>query len=217
MKFWQLRKEDYKRLSDMLKNKHYARRMPQIKFAFVCSDEEEILGCCTFSIPASYTLCKGVCGEEWKRHVLELSRLYLVHNEKNLASKFVAYSLRHLPEKPWIIVSYADSNVGHVGFVYQATNWLYTGRGNAEPQWRLKDGTFVSNTRRHIDDKVARMTGCEPRDYMQHVVQHPRLGKHRYVCFVGTKQFKKRMMGALNYGQHDYPKVTEQDGHSRDG
>ena len=43
----------------------------------------------------------------------------------NLRISYVG-SLNLLP-KPQAIVSYADTSQGHHGYIYQATNWIYTG------------------------------------------------------------------------------------------
>ena len=134
---------------------HYSHRKVGVRAAFGLFTDKSLAGCCVFSVPASYTLCKGVCGEEFKKDVLELSRLVVVPKIVNGASMLIGSALRQLGNQ--IIVSYADCNdhVGHVGYVYQATNWLYTGQGNAEPKWiHPETGEVISFTRRHIDKKA---------------------------------------------------------------
>ena len=191
---------DKKRTHEYILNFHYARRLPQIKYAFGLFDDVDLVGICTYSIPASYTLCKGVCGEQHKKRVLELSRLVIVARIKNAASILIAGSLRQLPSS--IVVSYADdSHAGHVGYVYQATNWIYTGRGNAEPAWALPDGTVISRTRRHIDKKAKRY-GLEWTD----LIKIPQNGKHRYVTFTGSKRDRRIFKRDLRYPQLEYPK-----------
>ena len=109
-----------------LLNKHYAKRIPQIMFAFGLYEENSMVGVITYGIPASPPLCMGICGKEYSDKVLELNRVCLMDNTKNQASFLVANSIKLLP-KISIIVSYADTEHGHVGYVYQATNFLYTG------------------------------------------------------------------------------------------
>ena len=181
---------------------HYSQRIVGCTRAFGLFEHGELVGCCCFSIPASYTLCKGVCGDEFKRFVWELSRLVVTTKTKNAASFLIGQSLRLLDDR--IVVSYADCNdhVGHVGYVYQATNWIYTGHGNAEPKWvNPNTGDIVSFTRRHIDTK-AEALGMDWRE-LEKVKQ---VGKHRYVTFTGTKAFKRRAKSALKYKPLPYPK-----------
>ena len=181
---------------------HYSGRVPGIKYCWGLQEGSKIVGCVVFSVPASYTLCNGVCGPDFRACVLELSRLVVLTKRKNAASFLVGRSLRLLPDA--VVVSYADCNehIGHVGYVYQATNWLYTGCGNAEPLWiDPRDGSVVSYTRRHIDEKALRI-GLNWRD----LEKKKQLGKHRYVTFTGSRRFRKLGVAALRYGILPYPK-----------
>ena len=65
------------------------------------------------------------------RDVYELNRLWISDGlPKNIESRFIGWCLRELKRiRPnTILVSYADGSKGHVGIVYQATNWTYTGQ-----------------------------------------------------------------------------------------
>ena len=187
---------------DMVMRNHYSQRKTGAKVCFglyVCSD---LVGCVVYSQPASYTLCKGVCGPDYKAFVIELSRLVITTNKRNSASYLIGQSLNKLGNK--VVVSYADCNdhVGHVGYVYQATNWLYTGQGSAEPKWiDPRTGEVISFTRRHIDKK-AEAIGL---DWKQ-LIKSPQIGKHRYVTFTGDRRFKKEAKNKLNYKILPYPK-----------
>jgi hypothetical protein len=181
---------------------HYSGKCPGIKHCFGLFDNACLVGCVVYGIPASYTLCNGVCGQEYRHHVIELSRLAIGTRLKNAASFLIGKSLRLLPNS--IVISYADCNlhVGHVGYVYQATNWLYTGQGSAEPLWlHPATGEVISYTRRHIDDKAAKF-GLSVGD----LVKKKQLGKHRYVYFCGSKAFKQKATKALKYKTYPYPK-----------
>ena len=137
---------------------HYSGRKVGCRYAFGLFEHDSLVGCCCYSIPASYTLCRGVCGEEMKSYVLELSRLVVTTDAHCAAGRLIGGSLNQLSDS--VVVSYADCNehVGHIGVVYQATNWLYTGQGNAEPKWANPNtGEVVSYTRRHIDKKAERL------------------------------------------------------------
>src|SRR3990172_4958416 len=114
-------------VKDWILKKHYAHRLPCIQYAFGLYHSNKLMGVVTYGMPASPNLCKGVCGEEYKDKVLELNRLVINSDAlPNSASFLISHSLRMLP-KEYCIVSYADSQMGHIGYVYQATNWLYTG------------------------------------------------------------------------------------------
>ncbi len=199
MRLVDISKETAKR---MVEGNHYSGKAPGIKHCFGLAIGEETVGCVLYSIPASYTLCNGVCGPELRDHVLELARLVITTDRKNAASFLIGNSLKKLP--PSIVVSYADCNdhIGHIGYVYQATNWIYTGHGNAEPVWiDPRNGHVVSFTRRHIDTK-AEAIGLDWKE----LTRRKTVGKHRYVTFTGDKRFKAAALAALRYKKKPYPK-----------
>ena len=92
------------------------------------------------------------------------------------------------------VVSYADTAWTHVGYVYQATNFLYTGMSA-----KRKD-TYQPG-------------GLHPRAYdkSNHSdLFQTRSQKHRYVYLVGDRRTRKRMREELRYPVYDhYPKGDE--------
>ena len=170
-----------------LLEKHYAKRIPNIMFAFGLYVNNNLIGVVTYGMPASPQLCNGVCGEEYKDKVLELNRLCLLDNAKNESSFLVANSIKLLP-KPKIIVSYADTAQGHVGYVYQACNFLFTGTTKARTDMAGIDG---KHSRHSFGDSSLRVD---------------RSAKHRYVFFHGSKTDKKILKSKLNYSIEPYPK-----------
>jgi hypothetical protein len=166
--------------------KHYAKRLPNIMFAFGLYDEKKLIGVVTYGMPASRSLCIGICGEQYSDFVIELNRLCLQNNTKNEASFLVGNSLKMLP-KPKIVVSYADAGQGHVGYVYQATNFLFTGTTKERTDMSAGDGKHS----RHAKDPSIRQF---------------RSAKHRYVYFHGNKTDKKLLQNKLNYEVLPYPK-----------
>jgi hypothetical protein len=169
-----------------LLNKHYAKRIPQIMFAFGLYENNILIGVVTYGIPASNSLCEGICGKENKHHVLELNRLCLLNNKKNESSFLIANSIKLLP-KPKIIVSYSDSAQSHIGYVYQATNFLFTGTTKERTDMFASEGKHS----RHATDPTIRQF---------------RSAKHRYLYFHGTKNQKKLFTQLLNYEILSYPK-----------
>lgn len=170
--------------------KHYAKRIPQIIYAFGLYIENELKGIVTYGKPASPFVCIGVCGNENKDKVLELNRLCLEDNLPNQSSFLVSNSIKLLP-KPSIIVSYADCGQGHIGYVYQASNFLFTGT--------TKERTDISadgkHPRHHKRDKTIR--------------QH-RTSKNRYVFIHANKYEKKQLLKKLLWEIEPYPKGISQ-------
>ena len=188
-----------------LLKKHYARRMCPISYAFGLYDDNQLVGVVTYGMPASSSLRNGICGVEHNEKVIELNRL-CCDNKKNYASTLVGRSLQMLP-KPTIVVSYADTEHGHVGYVYQATNFIYTGLSAKRTDWRLKGfehlhGQTITDMSRGQENRAQWMRDKFGDDfYLQ-----DRSRKHRYVYFVGSKTQKKIMQSALMYDIEPYPK-----------
>jgi len=118
---------------------HYAKRMPSITHSYGLYRNKKLVGVITYGSPPSPTLSESIAGKKNKHLVLELNRLVLKDNKKNEASMLIASSFKLLP-KPRIIVSFADEEKGHTGIVYQATNFIYTGKTLNETELVDKDG-----------------------------------------------------------------------------
>lgn len=169
---------------------HYARRMPCVQYAFGLFEGGVLCGVVTYGQPASPSLCKGLAGEANRHKVLELNRLVFLpdYNGDNNASYLVSHSLKQLPSRTFV-VSYADwGGWHHVGYVYQATNFLYTGMTKARTDKYSKSG----HSRHYAKDEKRRQL---------------RTAKHRYVYLVGNKRERKEMLKELNYQvEEHYPK-----------
>ena len=174
---------------------HYSRVYPSnIVYSFGLYEGGALEGVVTYGIPASPNLVEGLAGKENKDRVLELNRLAIRPglNGENRASYLVSHSLRQLPNETYV-VSYADTGWTHIGYVYQACNFLYTGL-SAKRVDRFSNG---KHPRTHSD--------TNPSDI--HQTRNP---KHRYIYLVGDKRTKRKMRKALRYKVYDkYPKGDE--------
>lgn len=175
---------------DFLQFRHYAGRRPQISIAFGWFINTKLVAVCTFGKPASNFVCESICGKEYKDSVYELNRLCRVDDLKEQLSQFVSYCLRELKKKDWIIVSYSDEGMHHNGYIYQACNFIYTGR---TPERSDKCSLDGAHPRHHTHDETK-----------FRVVRTP---KHRYIYFAtSNKKLKKKWGKALNFPIEPYPK-----------
>ena len=149
---------------------HYARSIPQLMFCFGLFIDDKLCGVVTYGIPASPSLCRGLAGEDEFYNILELNRLVICDETPNNASFLVGRSLRLLPKHRYV-VSYADQGAwGHVGYVYQACNFLYTGLTESRT-----DVDSHGIHCRHAFDKGFDTTKRQPRSQ-----------KHRYIDVCAT-------------------------------
>jgi len=184
---YQVKEISYSDTKDFILNKHYAQRMPSITYAYGLYNQDMLCGVLTIGKPASHSLCVGVCGKEHHGKVFELNRLITKENlEKNALSYFVSQALKNLNQLDLVIVSYADEGMNHHGYIYQATNFIYTGKTKGRTD-KYTEGN--KHSRHYTNDN-------------KHLRKF-RTPKHRYIYF--TKK-KSKLRKKLKYQEEDYPK-----------
>lgn len=191
---------------DFLLNIHYAKRIPSISYAFGLYKSEELVGIITYGTPASSALRRGIAGESNITKVLELNRLCLKYNKKNEASLLVSRSLKMLP-KPKIIVSYADTEQGHEGIVYQACSFYYSGLSAKRTDWKVRGmehlhGMTIADQFRGVPNRAKAIR----EHYGDAFYLKERSRKHRYIYLIGTKKEVKKLKSELKYRLIPYAK-----------
>ncbi|APV44773.1 hypothetical protein Dform_01451 [Dehalogenimonas formicexedens] len=185
----------------ILVRNHYLHSMPGgTQLAFGVLQGNRLLGAITFgSGPAhAYRLVQGANPED----CMTLSRLWLSDElPSNSESRVISIALRALKKhtKTKFIVSYADPGQGHLGTIYQATGWIYTGLSEAMPMFDLGDGRVrhsrsLSHTLGSHSIKYLEEQGIEVR-----VV--PQTRKHRYIYFLDPS-----LKTQLTVNPQPYPK-----------
>lgn len=186
-------------------NIHYAHRWPSISHAFGLFRDGDLVGVVTYGTPPSAPLKRGIAGDDYKHVVLELNRLCLLDNQKNEASILVGRSLKMLPES--IVISFADTEQGHKGYVYQACNFTYHGLSAKRTDWKVKGkehlhGQTIADEFRGHPNRAQAMRDKYGDDFYL----SPRPRKHRYIYVVGRRQFRSKVKEAIRYKQEAYPK-----------
>lgn len=208
---------DYEDTKEWCLYKHYAHRIPPISYAFGLYDMGEstpkLVGICTYGHPMSSRL-KECMGEQYADKMLELNRLCVNDGlPKNALSFFVAQTFKYLPS-PCPLVSYADTGQNHHGYIYQATNWLYTGLSAKFEDYVVKGLEHLHQA--SIGDRAGRSDKAGHRvSHVQklreiygeeNVYLKERSRKHRYFYFLGDKRQVRAMKKALPYPIEPYPK-----------
>lgn len=87
-------------------------------------------------IPPTKNAAITVAGDDW-RSVLCLSRLVVAPEvPTNGASFLLGRSMKMLDRKRWpVLLTYADTRLGHTGAIYKATNWTSLGPVPAGDVW----------------------------------------------------------------------------------
>lgn len=193
----------YTQAAAYVERMHYLGKAGSTSHSYGLFQSGALVGVITFGTIITKNAA-AICGEQYAGDVLELTRLVLIDDTPPFSeSHFIAGSFRCLRRDrgATVLISYADSAAGHVGVVYQATNWLYTGF-TTKGGYTAHDGTklharTVSDGRKGVN--AATVGG---------LTWTPMEPKHRYVTFVGDKRQRRAMRAALRWPVLPYPKAV---------
>lgn len=184
----------------VMERKHYLRSLGSFLDGFgMWHEEDGLVGVICYGQP-SPPVYRAFRGRDFGLY--SLSRL--VMESGHPASILIVRSAGMLRRRPCAIVSYADAGMGHVGIVYQAVNWLYTGMVRSHDDMYLIDGvprhslTVVRGMGITAPKRWARENGIE-------VVRSD--WKHRYVGIVGNRWERSAILAAMSWPVvRPYPK-----------
>lgn len=202
---YEIKEIPYKTAMDIVVKNHYLHRRCPCSHAYGLFDMNgEIKGVVTYGVPCSSTLLKGICGEEEAHNVYELNRLWVSDDvPKNGESYLIGNTIKKLDKE--IVVSFADTSKGHVGYVYQATNFIYCGLSAKfrDPKVKGLENMHHATYAHGMTMKQVKEKYGEENVYY---VDRPR--KHRYIYFNATKRRKKQLKRLLKYTVCEYPKTN---------
>ncbi|MCK5016882.1 MAG: hypothetical protein KAS32_07395 [Candidatus Peribacteraceae bacterium] len=117
-------------IRSFIEDNHYSKSINGCKISqcYALYESCEIIGAILFG-ELSTTAWKKYGDDE--KDVVELRRLVTLDKcPRNTESMFISRAIKHLKKhSPYkICISYADPFHGHVGYVYQASNWSFLGK-----------------------------------------------------------------------------------------
>lgn len=194
-------------------NFHYAKAVPVNTIGYnVYNAQDEWCGVVLYGTGANnnignqYDLPQGC--------IVELVRVAL-NGKQECTSQAVAMSLKRLHKDcPLVrlVVSYADCDQSHLGTIYQATNWIYTGT----QMLNSKDSSWIINGKRYhgriISDWVKNRGGLKgltrkqflQRYYDPNAQEFVTKGKRKYLY-----PLDKRMRKQIENLRKPYPKTDD--------
>jgi hypothetical protein len=180
---------DYQTAMKIVIDNHYLHRKPPCSRAYgiFCNSCQKILGVVVYGVSCSNTLLRGICGEDEANSVYELTRLWIKDGTpRNTESYLIGNTLKLLDKE--IIVSFSEIAQGHIGTVYQATNFLYCGLSAKfrDPKVKGLEHQHHATYARNMTMKQVKEKYGEENVYY---VDRPR--KHRYIFFNGKRNFLK--------------------------
>lgn len=121
-----------------------------------------------------YTQAHGYWNDGWREHERH-------QKDKDDALDSIGCALRMLP--PRIVVSYADTKFGHIGYIYRASNFNYAGWTDMERKTPRYDYLAPG---KHTRDAFRNGAGAQS-------VKVRRKPKHKYWTTTGDRRERKRL------------------------
>ncbi len=208
----EMKKITFQEAKQIIIENHYSHTMP-VTNLFLGFYYKNRLNCIiVYGSGASYRLATSLPNSNF----YELVRLFSFDNApKNMESYCISQSFKyikkHHPEIK-VLVSFADPSQGHLGYIYQATNWIYTGltlqAGNAIYEvngTKIHPRTLLKKYNTTSKNEALEMLKKDNPDAIIKQVTNTR--KHRYIYFLGNHKENKDMKKNLKYPQLPYPKI----------
>jgi hypothetical protein len=198
---WFVEQIDNPTAQQIVVQNHYLHRKAPCSAAFGLFDPlMNLWGVVMYGTPSSAPLRSGIAGPDEANNVIELTRLW-IHDDvpKNGESFLIGRSVRKCGKE--IVVSFADTGQNHLGIVYQATNWLYTGLSAKRTDWT------VEGENKHGQTWGDKYSAAEMREkFGDRFSLQPRSRKHRYVFINAKGNRRKELLNKLRYKIEPYPK-----------
>ena len=198
----------YNAARDLLARNHYLHTMPGgTKLAFGVFSGGRLMGALALGVGPfnAHRLVSGATHAD----CIALTRLWLDDGlPKNSESRVLAVVLRSMARHTSVkfVVSYSEPAAGHVGTIYQAGGWLYTGMSGPSVLYDLGDGVI-----RH-SRTFGHSYGTRSLRYLRncgvHVVPIQQQGKHRYVYFLDRSWQPRLTVQVLPYPKSDKAKSS---------
>ena len=186
---------------EILERHHYLHSLPGgTMLCFGVFYSQRLLGAMTFG--SGPTLAYSLVRDAKPEDCLTLSRLWLSDDlPPNSESRVLGFAIRSIRRYTSIkfLVSYSDPAAGHIGTIYQATGWLYTGLSSAMPFYNLGDG--IPRHSRSVSHAFGSHSIKYFRTHGVNVKLVAQSQKHRYLYFLDS-QWRSR----LNVPVLPYPK-----------
>lgn len=177
-----------------VENWHYSKVMPAGKLVKIgVWEDKEFIGCVLYGRGANNNLAKMFQMEQTE--CVELVRIAL-KSHKTPVSKILSISLKLLKKQSpglKLIVSYADEKQSHIGKVYQASNWVYSGYSIATSAIDPEDGKTKHT--RSLHSKYGSIVGFQKvKDKPKHRYLMPLDGLTRDIIVKYKKEYPKALV-----------------------
>lgn len=211
MKNYEIKLIDKKIAKDLIIKNHYSHKWTSCRYAIGLILNNQIKGVAIYGYPIGRQVIQSISPILTNEDVLELTRLWIDDSEgKNTESYFIGQTFKWLRQNTLIkcLISYSDATYGHVGIIYQATNWLYQGNNTMLVKSYMH---IVNGETLHPRSCVAKYGTIKSEILKQIDPNYKRIElkkKHRYI-YILSKKDKKIILNTLKHPILPYPKNND--------
>lgn len=189
---------------------HYSRTTLPPTLAFGHYYKDHLVNVILYRSPIGRMMAQQVMKGGDSENTWELIRMVSYEPKpKNLESYCIGNTLRYIKKyypKIKIIISYADNSMGHMGYVYQASNFNYYGQSRVVDEWyvdgkRIHSKTIAGQYGTTSVSKLKEMLGDR---FQVRVIEET---KSRYFYILAqNKKDRKNIVSKLKVKILPYPK-----------
>ncbi len=193
---------------------HYTKTFPDsTKYTYAGFINGKLAGIITYGMGVGKNQYTALLPDIQQGEYLELTRLWSPDGfPKNTETRLIAESRKLLPSNVRLIMSFADGSRGHVGTIYQASNFHYCGKSAGGKMLVTEDG--IEKHPRLLG--IYRLRHPEYRDIktpeLMDILGYkyiPAAPKYRYVLMVGDKKQRKKDILTIKDRILPYPKINQ--------
>lgn len=203
---------DKKIAKELIIENHYSHKWTSCRYALGLFTEGNLVGVAVYGFPVGRSVVKSITPDLENGDVLELTRLWVADSEgKNTESHFLGKTFWWLKKNTdvKILISYSDPMQGHVGGIYQATNWLYQGNNTmlAKAYDHYMEGEWMHS--RTVVAKYGSIKVEHLKKIYPEYKRRPILKKHRYLYPLVKGKEREEIINNLKHPILPYPKNND--------
>ena len=210
---YQVSKIDKRLARTLIKTHHYSKAWSSSKYTIGLLKNDFVVGVACYGSPVGRMVSDSISPLIKQNEILELKRLWIADSEgKNVESWFLGQTFKWLKlndKTIKVLVSYSDPDHGHLGIIYQATNWLYQGdQMNTSKSffYKIKGNLLHPRT---VFNKYGTNEESELRKIDPELQLVQTMYKHRYLYILAQKRERKRIVDSLKHPILPYPKSLD--------
>ena len=195
---------------------HYTHTCPKATISYGIYYNNELQCVIVYGQPSGRNLASSIWEGGSENECLELLRLFSYDScPKNTESCAISLSIKQLkidiPEIK-VLVSYADTSAGHIGYIYQASSWDYIGIGSSERK------IFIDGERQHRRTLYDRFGTSSLKTIKEKIgdrlqFENTRYSKNKYIKIIKDKKKISKVLKVkiLPYPKGDIKRYNEND------